>query len=92
MIVRDVFALSDGRTVLVGEVAKGPNYIAECDCELFVDGTFVTKLRIEGEMLPLKRTPNELRSVSTLAPIDVSLLRPGNRQCRLTACGGQSNE
>lgn len=83
MNVRDVFVFGDGRTVLVGDIANGPSYIPECDCELFVDDTLVTKLRIEGEIMPLKRTPNDLRSVSTFAPIDVSLVRRDNGQCRL---------
>lgn len=83
MIVSDVFALEGGRTALVGEIVSGPTYIPGCDCELLVDDALITKLKIEGEMLPLKRTPNNLRSVSTLERIDVPLVRRSSGRCRL---------
>ena len=38
MTIRDVFALTGGRTVLTGELKDAPSFIGPCDCELAVEG------------------------------------------------------
>lgn len=83
MTVEEVFAFHDGRTVFVGEITNGPKYIPECDCELLVAGVRVAEFRIEGEMLPPKKTQKVLRSVSTAAKVDVALLERSKGQCKL---------
>jgi hypothetical protein len=77
MAVEDVVAFEGGRTVFAGEISHGPKFIPACDCELIVAGVPVAKFKIEGEMMPLRRTQeNEnLRAVSTAEKVDVALVR-----------------
>lgn len=82
MDVVDVFNFEDGRTVFVGTVAVGPAYISACDCELTIAGDVVARFRIEGEMIPLKRAPNHLRSVSTNEEVDLRLVQV-SKVCKL---------
>jgi hypothetical protein len=81
--VDDVFRFEGGRTVFVGEVKQGPNYISSCDCELLLGDTCVAKIRLEGEMIPLKKTRMSLRAVSTLDTVDVDRIRGFKGRCRL---------
>jgi hypothetical protein len=83
MDVVDTFAFKDGRTVIAGLVTTGPPYISACDCELVVAGKPVAEFSIEGEMLPLKRQPNQLRAVSTRKEIDLGLIRRSKGRCKL---------
>jgi hypothetical protein len=75
MRVRDVFAFSDGRTVFAGEIAVGPAYILETDCDLVIDGRKAAGFRIEGEMLPLRKRAVHLRAISTTWKLDLDLVR-----------------
>jgi hypothetical protein len=83
MSIADAYAFEGGRTVLVGEVTSGPNYIPACDCELVVGEWVAARFRIEGEMLPLGKTRNDLRSVSTKETFDMSLIHRFAGQCTL---------
>jgi hypothetical protein len=75
MRVRDVFTLSDGRTVFAGEIADGPDYVSESDCDLVIDGRKAAGFRIEGEMFPLRKRAVHLRAISTTWKLDLDLVR-----------------
>ena len=75
MQVRDVFVFGDGRTVFAGEIADSYGLISESDCGLMVDGAKMADFRIEGEMLPLRKTKPHLRAISTTAALDIDLIR-----------------
>ncbi len=84
MHVHEVFRFADGRTVIVGEVARGPARIGPCRCELLVSDQVAQQLTLEGEMIPLRRGPsNGLRSVSTRDPFTVALDLVREGACRL---------
>jgi len=83
MVVNDVFAFEDGRTVFAGEVTSGPNYIRSCDCELLIAGEPVGRFTIEDEMIPSRKAQKHLRSVSTVERVDVALVQRSKGQCKL---------
>jgi len=82
MVVKDVFAFEDGRTVFAGEVTSGPAYIKSCDCELLIAGQSLAKFRIEEE-IPLRKTNPNLRALSTIGSVDVALVQRSKDQCKL---------
>ena len=71
MVVKEIFNFQDGRIVFVGEVYDGPNFIKACECEIYIDNKFFSKVIIEGEMIA-KGNQASLRSLSTIDKIDVS--------------------
>jgi len=83
MMVNDVFAFEDGRTVFAGEVTSGPNYIRSCDCELLIAGAPVARFTIEDEMIPSHKAQKNLRSVSTVEKVDVALVQRSKGHCKL---------
>ncbi len=83
MAVMDVFVFEDGRTVFVGRVTSGPNYIPASECELLLAGAPVGRFRIEGEMIPLAKAKKDLRSISTTEKVDVRLIQRSRGQCKL---------
>jgi hypothetical protein len=87
MAVADVFEFTDGRTVFVGEISQGPNFVRACDCELLVAGVPVAKFRIEGEMIPMHKEQTNLRSISTVEKVDLDLDRCSKEQCKLRSTG-----
>ena len=89
MALADVFAFEDGRTVFAAEIIIGPNYIPPCDCELLIGETPVARFRL-GEMLPLNKTEQKLRSVSTTDPVDVPMVRRSQDQCKVRFFGRQA--
>jgi hypothetical protein len=72
MQITEIFQLGDGRTVLVGHVESGRDFIRRTKCRLTVDGRAVQTIELEGEMLPEKRTPDPRRSVSTFDAVRVT--------------------
>jgi hypothetical protein len=90
MIVMDVFAFTDGRSVFVGEISQGPKIIRACNCELLVAGVPVAEFRIEGEMIPLRREKkNNHRVVSTVEKVNLDLVRRSKEQCKLRCVKGK---
>ena len=86
MDVADVFNFSNGRTVFFGAILDGPVFIRKCNCELWVDGSFVQEIEIEGEMMPTTGTTSTvLRSVSSSAKITNGNLKPSQGRVRLIA-------
>jgi hypothetical protein len=72
MEIDDAFTMA-GRTIFVGVVRNGPNFIQDCDCELIVDDVAVTRFIVAGEALDLVRAKNS-RALVTASPIDPELL------------------
>lgn len=81
MNVLDVFCFEDGRTVFLGKITSGPNYISACVCELVIAGTPVCSFKIEDEMLPSHKTQKNMRSISTTEQVDVALVRRSFKHC-----------
>lgn len=69
MRIEDVFEFADGRTVFIGTPQGAAAFIEACDCELWIGGVKVATMRIEPEMLPLRRRRDGLRAVSTTTSI-----------------------
>jgi hypothetical protein len=83
MLVKDVFAFEDGRTIFAGEITIGPNYIRACDCELLIGEAPVARFRIEDEMMPLRKTRKNLRSIATTEKVDLTLIGRLQQHCKL---------
>ncbi|HWL09445.1 MAG TPA: hypothetical protein VNQ76_13640 [Planctomicrobium sp.] len=71
MQVVDIFHLSDGRTVFVGEIIEGPSHLGRMQCQLSVDDKEKYRFDIEGEMHFTPKTTSQ-RAISTMADIPVS--------------------
>lgn len=82
MNVHDVFLFEDGRSVFAGDVVHGPAFISSVKCELVVEGVPIGRFDIEGEMIPVPRS-SKMRAVSTMAQVDVDLVRRSLDQCQL---------
>ncbi len=87
MLIDESFHLQDERTVLLGRVTSGPDYIPTTVCLLEVDGEVVQELTVEGEMLPKKRAPDQRRVVATTNEITVDRERLGGAVLRSVALG-----
>ena len=84
--VKDVFHFSNGQTVLVGLVEKGPAFIPSQACELLVDGEYRQRLRLEGEMMPSTQHGMGYRSVSTTESVNLKSSEPLEHICVLVLC------
>jgi hypothetical protein len=83
MAVRDVFGFDEGRTVFVGKISQGPEFIRACKCELLVAGVPVARFMIEGEMIPMRKEQKNLRAVSTIEKIDSDLVQGFKKHWKL---------
>jgi hypothetical protein len=73
MQVNDIFQLSVGRTVFVGEIT-GSNYVKKCECIIKVPGENDVAVSIDGEDIPCGKK-NDLRAISTRDKLDIEHLR-----------------
>lgn len=73
MKVRDVFLLSDGRTVFVGSVTGGPLFINGDACGVFVDGEEVCDAEVMEEMPARRDRPaGDERVLGTRHAVDLT--------------------
>jgi hypothetical protein len=73
MTIEDIFHLSNGRIVFVGEIPGSDDiFIRSCSCKLIINGIESEELIIEDEMIAGKRTRNKLRSLSTLKKVKLT--------------------
>ncbi|WP_299623903.1 hypothetical protein [Pelagibius sp.] len=70
--VLDIFQFADGRTLFTGRVEGEVGWIREGLYDLVVDGRKIQQLKLEGENIPKKLAPSDLRSISTRDSVDVS--------------------
>jgi hypothetical protein len=73
MQVKDIFQLSIGRTVFVGEII-GSNYVKKCECIIKVPGENDIAVSIDCEDI-LCGKKNDLRAISTSDKLDIEHLR-----------------
>jgi len=73
MQVNDIFQLSVGRTVFVGEII-GSNYVKKCECVIKVPGENDIAVTIDGEDI-LCGKKNDLRAISTRDKLDIERLK-----------------
>lgn len=71
MRVADVFHLSDGRTVFVGEILGSASRIGKTKCQLLVDDVVRDYIEIEGEILFTTNKTNH-RAVSVDKAVSIT--------------------
>ena len=71
MQVADIFHLSDGRTVFVGEINDAQSHIGKMQCQLSIDGENIFNFEIGGEM-HFKPKMTSHRAVSTRKDISIT--------------------
>jgi hypothetical protein len=83
MIITNVFRLSNGSTVLGGEVSCDEPLSAG-ECALVYDGAVQQKINVLGEMILERRDPaNQLRAVETTEPVPLSIEDTLSRRWKL---------
>lgn len=82
MLVKEIFNFQDGRIVFVGVVSDGPSFIKSCECEIYLDNKYFSKVIIEGEMIA-KGNQSKLRSLSSTDKIDISKIPYRDVEVRL---------
>jgi hypothetical protein len=84
MRVREVFRLSDGRTVFVGPMTSDPPFVTSAVCDLIVEGAPVGDVAV-SEDLPERREPSSSgdRALSTHDDLDVTAQTVRDRDVRL---------
>lgn len=75
MIVKDIFAFRDGRTVFTVLVRDPGQRIRPGRYGVVTEGKQLMTLQIEGEMLPNNRPDPNTRAVSTTDAVDAEKLR-----------------
>lgn len=71
MLVKEIFNFQDGRMVFVGGISDGPLFIKSCECEIYLNNKYFSKVNIEGEMIA-KGNKTNLRSLSSTDKLDTS--------------------
>lgn len=86
MHIKDIFHFRDGRTVLAGPVEGEIRLLQPGRCEVWVNGTRLASIQIEGEMIACGAHPHEAgceRSVSTLETTHLTRELVAGGQCVL---------
>ena len=80
MDVEETFFFQDGTIVFAGPIQSEVEFIRACDCEIVQNGKVKASLRIDGEMLPMRKrnasAPSN-RAVSTRERLDLAALGLG---------------
>lgn len=71
MKVLEVFELSDGRTVFAGPIETAELITPASRAHLYVNGVAKLEFRIQGELMPKRLYPSDLRSVTTVEAVTI---------------------
>ena len=82
MLIKEIFNFQDSRIVFVGEINEGINFIKSCECEIYINDIFFSRVNIEGEMIA-KGNQSSLRSLSSTDKIDTSKIPYHHAEVRL---------
>jgi hypothetical protein len=90
MLIRDMFAFQDGRTVLVGPVEGMEEYLPAATCEIRVQGQIRATVRVEGEMIPYSGDHRQ-RAVSTRDTTGLDRALISQQECTLESIESPSH-
>ena len=70
MLVKEVFSLSDGKTIFLGPLSDSPLLVTPGKWTLYINGTEFLTVDISGEQIMSRRaTDSDYRALATRTPI-----------------------